>query len=212
MFTGIVQCIGRVVTAEANPFGVRLTVRYPADGLRPVPGPGDSVAVNGCCLTHAPADAADRQPGRLAFDVIRETLHKTTLGHLKPDDAVNLEPSLTANTPIGGHFVQGHIDATGVITELRRGDDEVRLTIQTPPALTDLIVPKGSIAVDGVSLTIASIDSPENRFTVALIPTTLKLTTLGDAAAGRSVNLEADMLVKTVAHLLRARDHSGPGN
>lgn len=136
------------------------------------------------------------------FDVIAETLAKTSLGRRKPGDAVNLEPSLTLDTPIGGHFLQGHVDATGTVARVQAGAD-YRLTIRPPRDLMDYIVPKGSIAIDGVSLTVAGVQN--DVFEVALIPTTLAITTLGATIAGDEVNLEADILSKTVVNYLRQR-------
>ncbi len=197
MFTGIVQAKATVTAAEPNPFGVRLTLDRSAWRPEPyTPAPGDSICVSGVCLTVTEAD-----PSRLVFDVIAETLAKTTLGDLAPGDPVNLEPPVTPHQPLGGHFMQGHVDAVGTVTEVYDGPDEWRTTVAPPPELMDYIVPKGSIAIDGVSLTIA--DVADDAFTVALIPTTLELTTLCDRRAGARVNLEADILTKTVVHALR---------
>jgi len=203
MFTGIVQTMGRVEAATKNAFGVRLIVAPGDDeawAAQPFPPEGDSIAVNGCCLTHAPkpGDAL----GQLAFDVIAETLDKTNLGRLSAGDAVNLERSLTASTPIAGHFVQGHVDGVGAVRDIRAAEAEHVVTIAPPAALMPYIVPKGSVAVNGVSLTIASVDTSSNAFTVALIPTTLAITTLGAAKVGDAVNLEADMIAKTVVNWL----------
>ena len=205
MFTGIVENTGTVVSAAPNAFGVRLLVDGGAFSHRPAPG--DSIAVNGVCLTHAPKP--DDPPAHLAFDVIRETLDRTSLGGLRAGSRVNLEASLRADTPIAGHFVQGHVDATGTVAEVYDGADEWRTTIAVEPALMKFIVPKGSIAVDGVSLTIASVDTAANRFAVALIPTTLELTTLKDRRAGERVNLETDMVVRTVVHYLELQRGEG---
>lgn len=198
MFTGIVQTRGRVARLDRNAFGLRLTVNTqgwtPAGGYRP--GHGDSICVSGVCLT-----VVEATPDALAFDVIAETLDKTTLGRLAPGDAVNLEPAVLPTQPMGGHFMQGHVDGVGTIVGVRRGEDEVRLAVEPPAPLMDYVVPKGSIAIDGVSLTIASLI--DTAFEVALIPTTLQLTTLGDAEKGDAVNLEADILSKTIVHHLR---------
>lgn len=199
MFTGIVENMGTVAAVAANAFGVRLTIDPGAVSYRPAAG--DSIAVNGVCLTHAPDDGD--ASGQLVFDVIRETLDRTNLGRLKTGDRVNLEASLRAETPIAGHFVQGHVDAVGTVAAIQSGEDQWRITIEADATVLPYIVPKGSIAIDGVSLTIASVDAAARRFDVALIPTTLKLTKLGTAAAGDPVNLETDMIARTVVHYLR---------
>jgi len=179
MFTGIVQERGRVLSFE----GGRLVV---ASGVRAAIG--DSVAVNGVCLT-----VVDAPDGRLAFDVVRETLDRA-----KPfGDEVNLEGALRAGEPLGGHYVQGHVDGVGTIRST--GED---VWIDAPPELLQYVVEKGSIAVDGVSLTVAKVD--ERGFAVALVPHTLEVTTLGQVAAGDTVNLEVDILAKYVERLLRS--------
>lgn len=204
MFTGIVQACGRVAGVEARPFGIRLIVdRQDWSGYRPADG--DSVCISGVCLTIAGFDDAT-----LGFDVIAETLAKTTLGKLDVGGVVNLESAVTPSTPLGGHFVQGHVDGVGRITRVQSQDDESRITFEPLPQangrndpLMDTIVHKGSIAIDGVSLTVASVGRSD--FEVALIPTTLVRTTLGSAKVGDHVNLETDMINKAVAHLLRRR-------
>jgi riboflavin synthase len=179
MFTGIVQERGRVLSFE----GGRLVV---ASGVRAAIG--DSVAVNGVCLT-----VVDAPDGRLAFDVVRETLDRA-----KPfGDEVNLEGALRAGEPLGGHYVQGHVDGGGTIRSTGG-----HLWIDAPPELLQYVVEKGSIAVDGVSLTVAKLD--ERGFAVALVPHTLEVTTLGLLAAGDTVNLEVDILAKYVERLLRS--------
>lgn len=200
MFTGIVQARGRISAIQRNAFGARLIVdgqgwpdTYPgAAGYRPAPG--DSICVSGVCLTVVSTD------GGLAFDVIAETLAKTNLGDLTPGSSVNLEPPVTPNQPLGGHFMQGHVDGVGIVTEVKAGEDEHRVTVKPPADLMRYIIPKGSVAIDGISLTLAAVH--EDTFEVALIPTTLELTTLGETGAGRRVNLEADIISKTVVHQL----------
>jgi riboflavin synthase len=157
--------------------------------------PGQSVAVNGCCLTIAEAGR-----GQLQFDVIQETLSKTNLGQLTGGDEVNVERSLRAGDRLDGHFVQGHVDSTARLLDQVANEREWRLTIETPVALAKYIVPKGSVTVDGVSLTLAAVH--RDRFEVALIPTTLNLTTLGRRPIGWPFNLEADILAKTVVNYL----------
>ena len=199
MFTGIVQGKGRVAAIDANAFGLRLGLETPAGGFHQgyVPEHGHSICVSGVCLTVA---EADRQAG-LTFDVIAETLDKTTLGELGAGDAVNLEPSVTPNQPLGGHFMQGHVDGVGEVVAVHDGDDEWRTTVRPPAELMPYVISKGSIAIDGVSLTIAAVH--DDAFDVALIPTTLDLTTLGDQGVGGRVNLEADILAKTVVATLQ---------
>ncbi len=203
MFTGIVQAKGRLAEMREEAFGRRVVVDRadwkPAYGGEP--RHGDSICISGVCLTVVEVTATT-----LHFDVIAETLAKSKLGDLQVGDAVNLEPAVTPSQPLGGHFMQGHVDGVGVITKVQREAEECRLTIEPPAELMDSIVSKGSIAIDGVSLTIASVG--ESTFEVALIPTTLELTTLGDAKEGDRVNLEADVLSKTVVNFLR-RQKSG---
>lgn len=198
MFTGLVQTVAMVADVQPAGSGSRLTVD--CSGWSHEPVPGESIAVAGCCLTvaHKPA------PGRLAFDVVAETLRCTTLGSLEIGSRVNLEHAARADSLLGGHIVQGHIDGVGEVVEVLRTDAERRLTIRPPADLAPLIPPKGSIAIDGVSLTIAAFnDSPEQpSFEIALIPTTLDQTTLGDSAAGDRCNIETDILARTVAHWL----------
>jgi len=205
MFTGIVQQRGRVSAVEPNDFGVRLRIDAREwDYTAPA---GDSIAVNGVCLTHAPR--ASEPAGALAFDVIRETLAWTNLGDLKPGDVVNLEASVRPDTAMAGHFVQGHIDARGTVRHIQSDAAEWRLTVHIDPAVLPLVVPKGSIAIDGVSLTLASVDAATATFTVALIPTTLEVTNLGGKQVGDTVNLETDILARTVVHYLQLREQAG---
>ncbi len=219
MFTGIVQTRGRVVGLRRHAFGVRMVVDPGQWDYRP--REGESISVNGVCLTHAPSSpqaGPDEPQGHLYFDIIQETLDKTSLGQVRQGGGeggergeVNLEPALRADTPLGGHFVQGHVDGTGRITKVHRGEDEWRIIVEPPPALAIYIVPKGSISIDGVSLTIAAVHpadaagSAPARFEVALIPVTLELTTLGQVQEGDVVNLEVDMIAKTVVHWLESR-------
>lgn len=197
VFTGIVQTRGQVASIQRFPFGVKLVINpreqtFANQTLRH----GDSVCVNGVCLTLVREDSTG-----LHFDVIAETLTKTTLGSLTVGNEVNLESSLTPTSQIGGHFMQGHVDGVGIVREVVSSSSERRLTIIPPSELMDYIFTKGSIAIDGVSLTIATIDA--DSFEVALIPTTLEITTLGSAKPGTRVNLEADTIAKTVVNYLR---------
>lgn len=157
---------------------------------------GESIAVNGCCLT-----VAEISPEKISFDVIKETLDRTNLGLLTPGSHVNIERSLKIGDRLDGHFVQGHVDGRAILTSIKSGEEEWRFTLEAPFGLAQYLVPKGSITLDGVSLTIAAVSG--NVFEVALIPTTLKLTTLGQLSAGWPFNLEADILTKTVVSWLQ---------
>lgn len=173
----------------------RLVVTAPLlDGT----GLGDSISVNGVCLT-----AVDVSDGAVRFDVVPETLARTGLGSLGEGDMVNLERAIPAGGRFDGHIVQGHVDGTGTVTDLTHGDDGVVLTVSAPESLMSHIVVKGSITIDGVSLTVAGVD--QVRFSVALIPHTLESTTLGSTRAGDTVNLETDVLAKYVERMLEAR-------
>jgi riboflavin synthase len=197
MFTGLVESLGRIVDVARTPVGLRVTVGADlASGLTP----GESVAVNGVCLTVV--EAAGRS---MTFDVSPETARVTTLGALEPGALVNLERSLRVDARLGGHFVQGHVDATGRIEDLRQEGDSYRLTVGVPGAFMPLIVPKGSIAVDGVSLTVASIDDARHRFDVQLIPFTWQHTRFSASRMGDPVNVECDILGKYVARALELR-------
>jgi riboflavin synthase alpha subunit len=192
MFTGIVRECGRVVAAERNGSGLRLRVEAPETAAVAVPG--DSVAVDGCCLTVT--SAAD---GALAFDAVPETIARTNLGRLTTGADVNLEPALRAGEPLGGHFVQGHVDGTARVGRLEPEGEGARLTLELPPGLLRYCVEKGSIAVDGVSLTIAALR--EAGIELALVPFTLEHTTLGSAAPGDELNVEVDLLAKYAERL-----------
>ena len=185
MFTGLVADKGTVEAREQRAEGVRLRVRT---GLAADLSPGDSVAVNGVCLT-----AVDASASGFEADVVAETLRRSSLGE---GDEVNLELPLRASDRLGGHVVQGHVDGTGSVESL--GPDGT-LRIEAGPELLRYVVEKGSIAVDGVSLTVAEVD--DEGFSAALIPETLERTTLGAAAPGRTVNLEVDVLAKYVEKL-----------
>src|SRR5262245_12080655 len=197
MFTGIVERTTKVLSAKDGPMFRRLVIAADWTDVKL----GDSIAINGVCLT-----AADLAPGSIGFDVIKETLDKTNLGTLKAGDEVNVERSLRAGDRIDGHFVQGHVDGTGILKREIRSESEVRLTIEAPKSLAKFLAPKGSISVDGVSLTIAAVGG--STFDVALIPTTLRLTTLGTRKPDWRFNLEADILGKTIVHYLEQRSAS----
>lgn len=189
MFTGIVRELGAVEGVEESATGVRLLVRAPETAA--AAAVGDSVAVNGVCLT-----AVGAEDGVLAFDAVPETLRRSSLGRLAAGAHVNVEPALRAGEPLGGHFVQGHVDGVG---RARRADAE-GLEIEAGGKILRYCVEKGSIAVEGVSLTIAALG--KDSFTVALVPHTREVTTLGALAEGDEVNLEVDVLAKHVERLL----------
>lgn len=196
MFTGLVEGLGCVAAVVAEPAGIRLVIEPPAAmSVGERCALGDSVAVNGCCLTVVGLDA-----GTWAFQAGSETLSKTSLGGLHVGDQVNLERSLPVNGRLGGHFVQGHVDGIGAVDAIRREGEWVHMTLRAPSSLTALMVPKGSVAVDGVSLTLVNVDA--ERFSIALIPHTLEATTLGRRQVGDPVNIETDILGKYVQKLL----------
>lgn len=198
MFTGLVQATGTVTAREATSSGTRLTLRSAWEHR---PSLGDSVCVSGCCLTVA---AAGRDEGdlTLGFDVVPESLDRTTLGGLDAGAEVNLEPSCTPQTLLGGHIVQGHVEGVGRIEAIDTSRGWL-VWISSPGELMPCVTPKGSIAVDGVSLTVAIVEPAGSRFAVALIPTTLGATTLGRSRVGDPCNLETDILARTVVHYAR---------
>jgi riboflavin synthase len=196
MFTGIVEELGTVEAVEPQSDAVRLTVRA-ATVLEDV-HPGDSIAVNGCCLT-----VADHTATTWTADVMAETLAKTGVGSLTAGDRVNLERAVTAGTRLGGHLVQGHVDAVGHVVRRQPGDHWDVVTISMPAELAPYLVDKGSITVDGVSLTV--VEAGDEAFTVSLIPETLRRTTLGLREPGEAVNLEVDVIGKYVARQLQLR-------
>ena len=195
MFSGIVECPGEVISIEDFPGGKHLGIGMgsAAEGLKP----GDSVAVNGVCLT-----AVTIGEQRCTFDVITETLSKTNLGHLKVGSKVNLERSLRAGDRIDGHFVQGHVHDVGHLVERIDTDKEFKLWIQPPDALKVYIVPLGSVAVNGVSMTVAEVR--EDAFALALIPTTLERTNLSDLQVGDPINVETDVVSRQIVHFLQS--------
>ena len=195
MFTGLIQAVGEVTASAPSKAGRRLEIDPRGWGY--APEAGASVCVNGACLSQAGAFG-----GRLVFDVIPETLEKTTLGELGVGSRVNLEKSLAAGDLIGGHFVQGHVDGVGVVERVET-EDEWRVRVAAPAGVARYLAPKGSVGIAGVSLTIAALEG--DALEVALIPTTLAETTLGDLLEGDRVNLEADMLAKQVWAILERR-------
>jgi riboflavin synthase len=194
MFTGIVRELGRVAAVEGGAERIRLRVAAPETAA--AAAAGDSVAVGGVCLT-----ATEVADGVIAFDAVPETLRRTALHRLEAGAPVNVEPALRAGDPLGGHIVQGHVDGVGTVRSLVPEGDGMRLWVDSPFDLLRYCAEKGSIAVDGVSLTVAELD--ERGFAVALVPFTLAATTLGGLVAGDAVNLEVDVLAKYVERLLQ---------
>jgi riboflavin synthase len=194
MFTGIVQDVGRVLSRESRGGDVRLTIACERLDLTST-HVGDSLCVQGCCLT-----AVEINRNTFAADVSRETLALTTLGDLEPGAQVNLEPALRAGDPLGGHLVSGHIDGVAQVIDLRSDARSRRLTVETSAALARYLAPKGSVAVDGVSLTINTVQG--SSFGVNIIPHTHSSTTLGQLAVGARVNLEVDQLARYIHRLM----------
>ena len=196
MFSGIVGELGRVESVDSSPDGTRLRVRAPqtASATRP----GDSVAVNGVCLT-----ATMVAEGVVSFHAVPETVSRSALGRLRAGGAVNIEAALRAGDPLGGHIVQGHVDGVGRVRAVEPDGEGRRLEVELPRGLERYCVEKGSVAVDGVSLTIAGLDG--GTVSIALVPHTLAATTLGSLAPGDEVNIEVDVLAKYVERLLAAR-------
>ncbi len=193
MFTGIIIETGAVVSLNRKQSGASLTIA--ADEVSRDAAIGDSIDVNGACLT-----VVNRNGNMLSFDLSDETLRSTNLGRLKPGDRVNLEPSLRPDGKLGGHFVTGHVDCVGRIGSKTMIGDTYTITIEAPEKVTGILVEKGSIAIDGISLTVVGVS--RDTFTVVIIPHTAKITTLGLKNAGDTVNLEADIIGKYVARFL----------
>jgi riboflavin synthase len=193
VFTGLVREVGTVVSFEDGRLRVESSIAAAI---------GDSVAIDGVCVT-----VVDGDRKTLAFDAVPETLARTTIRRLEPGAAVNLEPALRAGDALGGHYVQGHVDGVGRIRSVEPEGNGRRVWVDAPPEILHFCVEKGSIAVDGVSLTVADLDG--DGFAVALVPHTLTVTTLGDAAAGDEVNLESDVLAKYVEKLVGLRSGHG---
>ena len=196
MFTGIVRELGSVEALDGGKDGIRLRVHAPETAARAVVG--DSVALNGVCLTVTGIDG-----GALFFDAVPETLSRSTLGSLRAGLAMNVEPALRAGEPLGGHIVQGHVDGVGRVRTVEPEGEGARIEIEAAPEVLRYCVEKGSIAVEGVSLTVATL--AEDTFAVALIPHTLAATTLGALQPGDDVNLEVDVVAKYVERLIGPR-------
>jgi riboflavin synthase len=197
MFTGIVEELGEVIGRDALADAARLTIRGPV--VTADAGHGDSIAVNGVCLT-----VAELLPdGQFTADVMGETLDRSNLGELKVGSPVNLERAAALNSRLGGHIVQGHVDGTGEVVSRSPSEHWEVVRIEVPAAVARYIVEKGSITVDGISLTVSALGAePRDWFEVSLIPTTRELTTLGGAPVGTQVNLEVDVIAKYVERLL----------
>ena len=193
MFTGIVRERGRVVRAAGGPDGLSLEVEAPATAA--VSEVGDSVSISGACLTVT--SVAD---GRLTFHAVPETMQRSSLGRLSEGADVNVEPALRAGEPLGGHYVQGHVDAVGTVRSLDPEGEGARLWVDAPADVLRYCVDKGSVTVEGVSLTVAGLDG--KGFAIALVPHTLEATTLASLRPGDAVNLEVDVLAKYVEKLV----------
>lgn len=197
MFTGIVEELGRVAAIEPQPDAIRITIEGPlavSDANR-----GDSISVNGVCLT-----AIELEGDTFTADVMRETLNRTALGSLNVGDPVNLERAMNAATRFGGHVVQGHVDGVGEIISREPSDNWEWVRVEIPVELSKYVVLKGSIAIDGVSLTVNELS--DTFVGVSLIPETLRLTTLGSKRVGDKVNIEVDVMAKHIERLLEARN------
>ncbi|WZH37264.1 MAG: riboflavin synthase [Microbacterium enclense] len=206
MFTGIVEEMGAITAVEPAGDGVRVTVRAPLSVSDA--GHGDSISVSGVCLT-----VVDQGDDWFTADVMKQTLDMSTLADVAPGRAVNLERATAAHGRLGGHIVQGHIDGTGVVRDVRPGAQWSVVRIGIPPRLAPLVVDKGSIAIDGVSLTVSAVSAPdeaEQWLEVSLIPETLAATTLGSATVGSPVNLETDILARHVQRMLSFRASENP--
>lgn len=195
MFTGLVREVGEVVWLRRTDQAIQLRIAAPRTGVRA--RTGESVAVNGCCLT-----VSAQRDKQLMFDLLEETLDRTNLGQLKPGDRVNLERALRLDGRLGGHFVQGHVDCTAEVVKVSEQKPDLRLDITLPPEFARYVAFKGSIAVNGVSLTVSELG--ENSFAVWIIPHTLQNTNLRKLHEGDPVNLEFDVLAKYVDRLFRA--------
>jgi len=201
VFTGIIEELGRVRAIDRREGGARLEIA--ASTVLADARPGDSIAVNGCCLT-----VVDRGDGWWAADAVIETLERTALGSLERDDSVNLERPLRLSDHLGGHLVQGHVDAVGQVAARRPlADGSTRFTFSAPADVLRYVVEKGSVAVDGISLTVAALG--DDAFDVAIIPHTLAVTTLGQRDPGAAVNVEADLIAKYVERLLVPTSREG---
>jgi len=200
MFTGIVRELGTIVSADEHGGGRKLVVRAP--GVAASANVGDSVAINGCCLT---AESVDGE--QVTFHAVSETLARTTLGQVRSDDLVNVEPAVRVGDPLGGHYVQGHVDGVGRVQSVEAEGEGLRVFVEAPDDVLRYCVEKGSVTIDGVSLTVAEL--ADDAFAIALVPHTLEVTTLSALVPGRQVNLEVDVLAKYVERVLSWRQSHG---
>lgn len=200
MFTGLVEATGTVITPATPGVDSRLVVD--AGGLASELALGDSLAVNGCCLTATDIDAGS---GTVAFDLLAETIRVTNLGDQTAGSLVNFERAVRADQRMGGHFMQGHVDTTASVLNFDPVGEDYLLRVDLPRAFAKYIIPKGSIAIDGISLTVAGLDDETGNFTCYIIPHTWKETHLKKMVAGQKVNLEFDLLAKYVERMLSAR-------
>ena len=206
MFTGIVEELGTVESLDLlEGDAARLTIRGPK--VTEDAGHGDSISVNGCCLTVVETGA-----GTFTADVMRETLRRTSLGGVEKGSTVNLERAVTAHARLGGHIVQGHVDGVGTIASREPAEHWEVVRVAAGPEILKYVAEKGSIAVDGVSLTVTDVDDATSTFGISLIPTTLELTVLGRNKIGDTVNLEVDVIAKYVERLLTAPKSVVGGN
>ncbi|MFH1231704.1 MAG: riboflavin synthase [Planctomycetota bacterium] len=205
MFTGLIQHIGKIAKINKKSNALQLTVNL--HGYTGTIKLGDSIAINGVCLTITSISGQKKE--YITFDVVPETVKRTTLGKLKAGDKVNIEPAIRGGEPLGGHFVQGHIDTIGTVSSIRKQGSEYLMQIRCPHKITGSIIEKGSIAIDGVSLTVINVES--NYFSVALIPFTLTHTTLGKKKVGDAVNIEPDIIGKWVKNLVSPSVRSAGG-
>lgn len=203
MFTGIIQAMGRL--RESRQTGEDRRLRIETDGLdMAAVAIGDSIAVNGCCLTAIEVDARG-----FAADVSIESLTRTTLGGLRPGDAVNLEPALTLATPLGGHLVSGHVDGVGEVVVREPAGRSEHWRFRAPAEIAHYIATKGSIAIEGISLTVNAVNG--NEFDVNIVPHTASVTTFGDYQPGQPVNLEVDLVARYLERLLQGSETAGQG-
>ena len=197
MFTGLILEMGELISLKRRSGGGVLTLK--ADRIATAAAPGDSIAINGVCLT-----VVSKNNKEISFDLSDETLGATNLGRLKPGDRINLESSLTPDSKMGGHFVTGHVDSAGKIRSRETSGDMLKFEIEAPPDVLRFLVKKGSVAVDGISLTV--VDILKDGFTLIIIPHTAGLTTLGFKGPGDTVNLETDILGKYVAKFMNREE------
>jgi riboflavin synthase len=202
MFTGIVEDLGHVESVKQSDQGATITIRTALPTAKIAIG--DSIAVNGCCLT-----VVTRGRGRFSMDVSAESLRRTTVGKLRVGDRVNLERCLTLEKLLGGHLVAGHVDGVGKVVSIKPEGDSKLFTFEVAPEQARYLVEKGSVALDGVSLTVFSI--ARNRFCVEVIPHTLAVTTIGLKGVGDAINVESDMMMKYVERILTARAEAPSG-